>query len=44
MPLEVRRMIRAMSLTNPLWGHRGCIVAQEATIVSGPEDVSPQSR
>ena len=27
MPLEVRRLIRAMSLANPLWGaHRGCMV------------------
>jgi hypothetical protein len=44
MPLEVRRLIRTMSLANPLGAHRGCIGEQEATTVSGLEDVSPQSR
>jgi hypothetical protein len=62
-PLEVRRLIRAMSLANPLWGAprmHGELVklgidvgqtscdqvygAQEATTVSGLEDISPQSR
>ena len=62
-PLEVRRLIRAMSLANPALGrtadawrtpqarHRRradecdeIYGAQEATTVSGLEDVSPQSR
>jgi hypothetical protein len=56
-PLEVRRLIRAMSLANPLWGAPRMhgelrradecdeiYGAQEATTVSGLEDVSPQSR